>query len=197
MNYLSIIGAAAIGAVIAWFVIPDHTPHPPELPPIISLQPMAKLASLTVNYANVIKTEIPKKILNRWQIGATDALLVARGSCIIGTDLKLAKYDNPNPSNKTVELLLPMPSEISGGGVSHAKSEEGGSYIYLVSSKGLAPFSSNDKVAAVEAAYAKAEEEIKSSCKDKAAIDAAKNSAVLALRPTFDAVGWQANIHWY
>lgn len=184
-----------IGAITIWFAKPD-TPSPTQsLPPILSLQQMSSLATLKVSYANIIESAISKKLLDRYVIGATRALLVARGDCLIGTDLSHARYGNTNSSARTIDLLLPAPTMISSS-VSHAERKDGGSYFYAVNSTGIAIFTPDDKVSAVQAAYTFAQQDIESDCHRKEVIATAQKNTELALSPTFKTLGWEVRYQW-
>ncbi|NBU89129.1 MAG: YecA family protein [Betaproteobacteria bacterium] len=75
---------------------------------------MGSLTTLRVNYSNVI--EFAEKLTQdipwtQWELrlGGTTVLLIARGDCYLGTDLRSAKYEQVSAADKTATLSLPTP----------------------------------------------------------------------------------------
>lgn len=203
MNILSVVGAAAIGALLAWFFASgqDAAPPPsPPPPPIISLQEMGHLTSVNVSYANVIEFSRQKTLdipWTQWKIptGDTKVILVARGDCLVGTDLRLAKYENLDSQAKTVDVALSLPGTISSR-VSHVSKEEGGSYFYAVNARGMALLTPNDRTEAIEAALALAQKEIGQACGASGVLATAKKNTEAVLAPIFTALGWKVQVRW-
>src|SRR5205085_12083708 len=88
---LSLVGAAAIGVAATWLVAIRSRQPPPPVAPMISLEKMGHLASVKVNYADVIEfTENRTQDIpwTQWELhfGGTKVLLVARGDCTVATD---------------------------------------------------------------------------------------------------------------
>jgi hypothetical protein len=113
-NTLITLLLAALAALAAWKLKPEKE-QVPAAPPVVSVQEMGTLATLRVNYANVI--EFNERITQdipwtQWEFrfGGTSVLLIARGECLIGTDLQAAKYEQILPAAKTATLGLTMRS---------------------------------------------------------------------------------------
>ena len=101
-NILITLLLAALAALAAWKLKPEKE-QVPAAPPVVSVQEMGTLATLRVNYANVI--EFNERITQdipwtQWEFrfGGTSVLLIARGECLIGTDLQAAKYEQILPA---------------------------------------------------------------------------------------------------
>ena len=114
-NTLITLLLAALAALAAWKLKPEKE-QVPAAPPVVSVQEMGTLATLRVNYANVI--EFNERITQdipwtQWEFrfGGTSVLLIARGECLIGTDLQAAKYEQILPAAKTATLVLPSSSD--------------------------------------------------------------------------------------
>lgn len=162
---------------------------------------MGTLVSLKVNYANVIEfnkratQDIP---WTQWELrfGETRVLLVARGECLIGTDLKLAKYEQSTSGTKTATLVAPNPKVISARLNHDPKS--GGSYFYAASSTGLVALvpGSEEQTKATNSALQKGQSEIEASCAKPELLEAARKSAEAVLLPTISATGWKVAIVW-
>jgi len=175
---------------------------PEPQPALLSLEAMGHLASVKVNYAGVI--EFTEKITQgipwtQWelQLGGTRVLLVARGDCLIGTDLRLAKYQNTSEANRTSELVLPAPKPISAR-VNHEAREKGGSYFYSINGFGLEPLipGTENRSKAISSALAKAQQDIEASCSSPDVLATAKKNAEAVLKPAFGAVGWNVQVRW-
>ena len=195
-----IVLVASLSAVTAWQLKPDKAQAPPP-PPLVSVQEMGALVSLKVNYANVIEfnervtQDIP---WTQWELrfGGTRVLLVARGECLIGTDLKRAKYAESAIASKTATLLLPQPTVISAR-LNHDP-KTGGSFFYAMSSNGIVALvpGTEGQTKAMNAALQKGQAEIEASCARPALIEAARKSAEAVLLPTVSATGWKVAIIW-
>jgi len=199
---LSLGGAVAIGAAAMWWFGIKSKPEAPRGPPLLSLEAMGHLATVKVSYANVIEfTE--KRTQNipwtQWelQLGGTSVLLVARGDCLIGTDLRLAKYENTSGVNRTSVLVLAAPKAMSAR-VSHEPREKGGSYFYAINGIGLEPLipGSANRLKAISSALGKAQEEIESSCSSPDVLATARQNAEAVLKPAFSAIGWNVQVRW-
>ena len=197
---LVVVLVASLSAVAAWMLKPEKeqapTPHP-----LVSVQEMGTLVSLKVNYANVIEfnkratQDIP---WTQWELrfGETRLLLVARGECLIGTDLKLAKYEQSTTGTKTATLVVPNPKVISARLNHDPKS--GGSFFYAASSTGLVALvpGSEEQTKATNSALQKGQSEIEASCAKPELLEAARKSAEAVLLPTVSATGWKVAIVW-
>lgn len=207
-KFISIIGAVLLGATVMFFFgpkpekqLPPQSPLRPQ-PPLLSLQDMGYLATVKVNYANVI--EFSDKLTQDipwtdWEIrfGGTRVLLVARGDCLIGTDIRTAKYAETDEVKRTTALLLPAPKAISAR-VNHDLREKGGSYFYTMDSNGLAPLlqAKEQRTKAVDGALKRAQQEIEIACRGADLIANAKNNTEAILKPAFSALGWKVDIRW-
>jgi hypothetical protein len=199
---LSVIGAMAIGAAGMWLLRPNPPEPPPPSAPLISVQEMGHLASLKVNYSDVI--EFTQRLTQgipwtQWELrlGGTRVLLVARGDCLVGTDLRMARYENKNASAQSVVLVLSTPTLISAR-INHAPRDKGGSYFYSVTDTGLEPLipGSANREMAINSALARAQQEVERACNQPDIVAAAKKNAEDVLRPTLSATGWKVQITW-
>ena len=191
---------ASLSAVAAWKLKPEKEQAPPPAP-LVSVQEMGTLVSLKVNYANVIEfnkratQDIP---WTQWELrfGETRLLLVARGECLIGTDLKLAKYEQSTTGTKTATLVAPNPKVISARLNHDPKS--GGSYFYAASSTGLVALmpGSDEQTKLTNSALQKAQSDIEASCAKPELLETARKSAEAVLLPTISATGWKVAIVW-
>lgn len=191
---------ASLSAVAAWKLKPEKEQAPPPAP-LVSVQEMGTLVSLKVNYANVIEfnkratQDIP---WTQWELrfGETRLLLVARGECLIGTDLKLAKYEQSTTGTKTATLVAPNPKVISARLNHDPKS--GGSYFYAASSSGLVALlpGSDEQTKLTNSALQKAQSDIEASCAKPELLETARKSAEAVLLPTISATGWKVAIVW-
>ncbi len=191
---------ASLSALAAWQLKPETEALPPA-PALVSVQEMGALVSLKVNYANVIEfnervtQDIP---WTQWELrlGGTRVLLVARGECLIGTDLKLAKYEQSASAEKTATLVLPQPTVMSARLNHYANN--GGSYFYAVSSTGISALvpGSDGQTKAINSALQKGQRDVEASCAKPELIEAARTSAEAVLRPTVSATGWKVAVVW-
>ena len=197
---LFVVLVASLSAVAAWKLKPEKEQAPPP-PPLVSVQEMGTLVSLKVNYANVIEfnkratQDIP---WTQWELrfGETRLLLVARGECLIGTDLKLAKYEQSTTGTTTATLVAPNPKVISARLNHDPKS--GGSYFYAASSTGLVALmpGSDEQTKLTNSALQKAQSDIEASCAKPELLETARKSAEAVLLPTISATGWKVAIVW-
>lgn len=199
---LSLIGATALGvAGTSFFAAKSKVPES-TVAPLIALEKIGYLASLKVSYADVIEfTEKRARDIpwTQWDLrfGGTSVVLVARGDCTVGIDLRAAKYGNVNADERTLTVEMPEPRALVAR-VNHEAKDKGGSYFYAISNRGLEtviPDTSN-RIRAINNALALAETEIRRVCSHPEAIATAKRNAEDVLTPTFQAVGWKANFTW-
>jgi hypothetical protein len=191
---------AILAAVAAWQLKPEKELAPPA-PPLVTVQEMGTLATLKLGYANVIEfnerltQDIP---WTQWEFrfGGTRVLLVARGECLIGTDLQLAKYEQLSATNKTATLMLPSPKVLSAR-LNHDPNT-GGSYFYAINNDGIAALlpGTEGQTKAMNRALQKGQSDIEASCAKSDLIIAAKKSAEAVLQPTVSATGWKIKIIW-
>jgi len=199
-NTFVIVLVACLSAVAAWQLKPEKE-QVPSPPPLVSVQEMGTLVSLKVNYSNVIEfnervtQDIP---WTQWELrfGGTRVLLVARGECLIGTDLKLAKYEQSVAALKTATLVVPNPKVISAR-LNHDP-KQGGSYFYAMSSSGIVALvpGTEGQTKAMNSALQKGQSEIETSCAKPDLVEAARKSAEAVLLPTVSATGWKIAVVW-
>jgi hypothetical protein len=191
---------AALAAFAGWKLKPEKEP-PPISPPVVSVQEMGTLTTLRMNYSNVIEFNEPLARDIPWtqwelRLGGSKVLLVARGDCFLGTDLKLAKYEQINSVEKTAMLHLPAPKVLSARLNHDPKS--GGSYFYAITTSGVATLvpGTDGQRRAVNKALEKGQREIETACASPELIAAAKSSAESVLQPTVSATGWKIKTVW-
>lgn len=191
---------ASLAAFAAWKLKPEREQAPPA-PPVVSVQEMGMLTTLRVNYANVI--EFSERVTQdipwtQWELrfGGTRVLLIARGECLLGTDLQSAKYEQIQPIEKTATLSLPNPKVLSARLNHDAKN--GGSYFYTVTNSGVAALlpGTEGQTKAMNQALHKGQREIEATCANPEHIAAAKKSAEAVLQPTVSATGWKIKTVW-
>lgn len=199
-NKFFLVLIAALVAVAAWKLKPEKEQFPSH-PPLLSIQEMGTLVSLKVNYANVI--EFNKRVTRDipwtpWELGfgSSHILLIARGECLIGTDLKLAKYEQSDTAAKTATLSVPKPKVISAR-LNHDP-KTGGSSIYEASTSGLVALvpGTKEQSSAINLALQKGQSDIEASCAKPDVIEAARKSAETVLLPIVSANGWKVAIAW-
>ncbi|MGZ5857346.1 MAG: DUF4230 domain-containing protein [Burkholderiaceae bacterium] len=201
-KFLSTLGAIALGAGAMWLIgTKGEKLPPPSQPSLIDLEKMGHLVSVKVNYANVIEfseqktQDIP---WTQWELhfGGTRVLLVARGDCLVGTDIRLAKYVNTNEETRTVTLALPSPQPISAR-VSHESREKGGSYFYKLDDSGIAPLiDSASRTKAIDGALKMAQADVDKACRSTDVLSTAKKNTEAVLIPAFSAIGWKVQFKW-
>jgi hypothetical protein len=162
---------------------------------------MGTLATLKVNYANVIEfndritQDIP---WTQWELrfGGTRVLLLARGECLIGPDLKTAKYEQLSPANKTATLILPSPKVITAR-LNHDP-KTGGSSFYTVDNNGIAALipGTDNQTKTMNRALQKGQSEIEAACSRPEQMISARKSAEAVLQPVVSTTGWKINIVW-
>ncbi|WP_395700202.1 DUF4230 domain-containing protein [Aquabacterium sp.] len=190
---------AALSAVVAWKIKPEELPA--SAPPVLSVQEMGTLTTLRVNYSNVI--EFNQQLTQgipwvNWQfsLGGTRVLLIARGECLLGTDLNLAKYEQTVQVSKTATLSLPIPKVLSAR-LNHDP-KAGGSYFYQVDTNGITALMPGTarQTNAMNQALQKGQGDIEAACGAPELLAAAKRSAESVLRPVVSATGWKIRIAW-
>lgn len=197
----SLVGAVALGAMSVWFFAPRAKDEPPQAP-LISLEKMGHLVAVKMNYSDVIEfTEKRTQDIpwTQWELrlGGTKVLLVAKGDCTVGTDLRLAKYTEINREAHTLTLVMQAPQPIVAR-VNHAPRERGGSYFYAITSEGLEPLipDSSNRTRAVDNALARAQQEIEKACREPGVLATARTNTEALLAPTFQALGWTPTFTW-
>ena len=199
---LTIIGAIALGALgMRLFDAKSPSESLPQ-PALISLEGMGHLVSVKVNYANVI--EFTENITQgipwtQWELrfGGTRVLLVARGDCLVSTDIRLARYEEINEAARTATVVLPMPGPVSAR-VNHDSREKGGSYFYAVNGTGLEPLipGSANRTRAIDIALKRAQQDLEQACRGAEVLATARRNTEAVLKSTLLAIGWKVQVRW-
>jgi hypothetical protein len=199
-NTLITLLLAALAAVTAWKLKPEKE-QVPAAPPVVSVQEMGTLATLKVNYANVIEfndritQDIP---WTQWELrlGGTRVLLIARGECLIGPDLQAAKYEQLSPADKTATLILPSPKVITAR-LNHDP-KTGGSSFYTVDNNGIAALipGTDNQTKAMNRALQMGQSDLEAACSRPEQAISARKSAEAVLQPVVSATGWKITIVW-
>jgi hypothetical protein len=163
---------------------------------------MGNLVTVKVHYANVLESveKIARDIpMTPWELrlGGTKVILVARGDCLVGTDIRLAKYQEVKYDLRFAALVLPEPNTISAR-VNHDSREKGGSYFYAVTGTGLEPIipGSYNRTKAIDTALAAAQNDIANICSSPDVIATARKNTAAILVSTFSSIGWKVDIRW-
>ncbi|RYF65881.1 MAG: DUF4230 domain-containing protein [Comamonadaceae bacterium] len=163
---------------------------------------MGHLVSVKVRYANVIEftQQITQGIpWTQWELklGGTQVLLVARGDCLVGADMRKARYEAVDPAARTAVLLLPPPTTLSAR-INHSPRDQGGSYFYAVQGTGielLIPGSAN-RTQAIDTALQRAQQDVERTCLASSTVVTAKENAEAVLKPLFAVTGWAVQVRW-
>ena len=199
-NILITLLVAAFAVTVTWKIKPEKE-QPPAAPPVVSVQQMGTLATLKVNYANVI--EFDQRVTQdipwtQWEFrfGETRVLLIARGECLIGTDLQSAKYEHLSTETKTATLILPSPKVFSAR-LNHDP-KTGGSVFYMVDNKGITSLipGTDSQTKAMNRALQKGQSDIEAACAKPDLLIAAQKNAETVLQPVVSATGWKISIVW-
>jgi hypothetical protein len=200
--FLSILGAITLGVFGMWFLGPRSNNILPSQSPLIELEKMGDLATVKINYSDVIEftekrtQEIP---WTRWELslGGTKVLLVAKGDCVVATNFKLAKYVNIDQKNHTLSLTLQQPKSLSAR-INHDSREKGGSYFYAINNQGLEvinPDSSN-RIDAINNGLKFAQAQVERVCTRPEVVATARKNTEELLSSTFKVLGWKAKFLW-
>lgn len=199
---LIVLGAFIIGALMMWLLVTKPTQKENAQFPMIALEKMGHLVSVKVNYSDVIEFTEKRNFYIPWtqlelRLGGNKVLLIAKGDCMIGTDLRYAKYLNTNTELRTVDVHLKIPKAIYAR-INHDSKQNGGSYLYEISSYGIEPIipNSSNRIKAINNVYRFAEKEIKRTCNQVETINSAKINTEKVLSQTFIALGWKAKFIW-
>ncbi|CAN7443549.1 DUF4230 domain-containing protein [Acidovorax sp. Leaf78] len=199
------IAGTALGMVLGglglWAVL--HRPAAPPPPPaLLTLEDMGHLVSVKVRYANVIEftQQITQGIpWTQWELklGGTQVLLVARGDCLVGADMRQARYEAVDAAARTAVLRLPVPATLSAR-VDHGPRDQGGSYFYAVQGTGIEPLipGSAHRTQAIDTALQRAQQDVERTCQASSTVATAKENAEAVLKPLFAATGWTVQVRW-
>ena len=199
---LSLLGALALGAGLAWLFGAGSRKAEPPMAPVVSLEKMGQLVSLKMNYADVVEFTENRALDIPWsqwelQLGGTKVLLVARGDCTIATDLRAAKFQDVDAKARTLTVVLPAPKPLQAR-INHAPREKGGSYFYAITNLGLEPIipDSSNRTQAINHALAWAQKGVERACQQPAILATARQNAETVLRATYQATGWTPAFVW-
>ncbi len=191
----------ALGGLGLWAVLRQPA-TPPSPPALLALEDMGHLVSVKVRYANVIEftQQITQGIpWTQWELklGGTQVLLVARGDCLVGADMRQARYEAVDAAARTVVLLLPAPATLSAR-VNHGPRDQGGSYFYAVQGTGIEPLipGSANRTQAIDTALQRAQQDVERTCQASSTMATAKENAEAVLKPLFAATGWAVQVRW-
>lgn len=200
--HLPILLVAVVAAVITFVLIKRPVEEAPAPPPLVSLEKMGHLVSLRMNYADVIEFTQPNAVdipWSQWEVrlGSTRVLLVARGDCIVATDLRLARYEDIDNAARTLTVVLPAPSPLQAR-INHEPRAKGGSYFYAVTDQGLQAFipSAQTRTTAMNNVLATAQKAVQTACSQPAVLTTAKDNAATVMQATLLATGWTPNVVW-
>jgi len=196
----ALLGAALAGGGLWWALRQPAAPVPP--PALLTLEDMGHLVSVKVRYANVIEftQQITQGIpWTQWELklGGTQVLLVARGDCLVGADMRQARYEAVDAAARTAVLLLPAPIALSAR-VNHGPRDQGGSYFYAVQGTGIEPLipGSANRTQAIDTALQRAQQDVERTCQASNTVATAKENAEAVLKPLFAATGWTVQVRW-
>ncbi|WP_298213563.1 DUF4230 domain-containing protein [Acidovorax sp.] len=192
---------ATLGAAGLWVALHQPAPSPPP-PALLALEGMGHLVSVKVRYANVIEftQQLTQGIpWTQWELrlGGTQVLLVAKGDCLVGSDMRQARYEAVDPAARTATLLLPPPAVVSAR-VHHGPRDQGGSYFYAVQGTGIEPLipGSANRTQAIDTALQRAQQDMERACQSASTLATAKENAEAVLKPLFAATGWAVQVRW-
>lgn len=192
---------AGTGMTAMWYMRAEPLKAEPSSAPVISLEKMAHLVSLKVNYSDVVEFSEKRAIdlpMNREiPLGSVKVLLVARGDCTIATNLAAAKYQNVETATKLLTVVLPTPEALQVR-INHAPRDKGGSYFYSISSDGIEAFvpDSDKRTKAATNALANAQRTLERACMAPPNVLSARQNAENVLRAMYVAAGWTPTFVW-
>lgn len=208
-DFAALVGAVS-AALFAQAVLPQLQPQVPaptqasrsvKLKPLESLENMGELVSLHIHRTDIVEfstsgtpdTQAADDALN----DQTPAMLVARGECVLATDMHAVRIDASLLDRHALHLHLKTPQLLSAR-INRAPRERGGSYIYTLARNGgehFVPWSDKQEHA-TDLAYAKAQNELEAACKTPETISEAERNAEDTLRSMLSAQQLQAEFSW-
>lgn len=192
----------AVLLVTTFWKVHEENEQKAQAPAILKVQELGNLVSLNISYSNIIdiKDRITQDIpLTNWELvfGSTRVLLLAKGNCLIGTDLKQAHYAHSDADKRTVDLILPQPKVLSAR-LDHSGGRNG-SYFYAVDHSGISKMIADTQrqTELMNKALGVAQKDIESQCAGAGYIQSAEKSAETMLAPLIThASDWRVNILW-
>jgi hypothetical protein len=198
--WIASIVAALLAGVGATLVLrPAGEPRPRSL---LSLEKMGHLASIKVNVADVVEFTESRTFnipWTAWEVpyAGTTVLLIVKGDCLVGTDLRAGRYESVDREGRTVTLVLPPPDLLQAR-VNHGPAEQDGSRLYSVSNRGieaLIPGNAN-RMKAIDAAMRIAQSKVEEAGRATDVMNAARENAEALLKSSFSAIGWTLTVEW-
>jgi len=163
---------------------------------------MGQLVALKVNYADVVEFSEDRNLgipWSQWKVSyrGTRVLLIAKGDCLVATDLRSASYEAVDRVNSRVTVILSALITLQAR-LNHVPPPQGGSRLYAMSNKGIEAIIPGDttRTKAIDSAMALAQKKVEEACSAPDVVAAAKVSAENILRGSFSAIGWDASIKW-
>ncbi len=195
---LVIVAAVALGAATTFLARPTSK----SPPPIHAIDEMGHLVSIRVNVADVVEFTEERSLGIPWtswhlMYGGTKVLLIVKGDCLVGTDLRAAKYEAVDTVGRNVTVILPAPTVLQAR-VNHDSPENGGSRLYALSNQGIEAIIPGDsnRTRAIDGAMRVAQERVERAGRDAEVTRSAKQAAEAVVKAVFSATDWTAHIKW-
>jgi hypothetical protein len=155
-------------------------------PTIEQVQQLSELVTLKVDVADIRVTEV------KGYLGGSKAAILVKGDVRLGVDLKQAKFQAIDQSNKTAVLILPEP-QVSSPRLDHARTR-----LFASKDEGLWQIVPGDsaQTAVLNKAYREAQEVVAGAAQDHGLVEQAKKQAEKVLTTFFDAMGWKVAVRW-
>jgi hypothetical protein len=201
---LNLLVAALIGAALAFAALNFSSRSKSEVAPpeVQVLQRMGHLVSLRVNVSDIIEFTQDRTFgipWTSWQFpyAGTKVILIARGDCLLATDMRKAKYESVDQAKRKLTIVLPRPTVLQAR-LNHDSPEHGGTRLYALSNQGieaLIPGGSN-RTKAIEGAMKLGQQLIEQAGSSEDAVKTAKDAAEAVVKASYTALGWSADIRW-
>jgi hypothetical protein len=195
---VSAVAAVALGAAGGAYF--GRRTEPP--PSMLALEKMGRLVSVKVNVADVVEFTQDRTFgipWSSWQVSyaGTKVLLIAKGDCLVATDLQSGRYEAVDAARRSATLVMAAPAVLQAR-VNHAPPEQGGSRLYAISNQGIeAIIPGNDsRGRAIEGAMRLAQARIEEAGRSPDVQRAARENAELVLKSAFGALGWTVTVRW-
>ena len=201
-SWLGLIFLAVFVGLIGVGLREKLAPSTPPSPPLMKLEEMGHLVSVRIRSADVIEISESRSFDIPWAMwefryAGTRVLLIAKGDCLIATDLRAAKYESIDEANRSVTVVL-QPPKVLQARVNHAPPEQGGSRFYAISNLGIEAIlpGSASRTKAINSALRLAQENVERTGRDAESLRLAKANAEEVLRGTLSALGWKVKFDW-
>jgi hypothetical protein len=201
---LNLLVAALLGAtaaVVAFHVLPREETEvaPPE---IQTLQRMGHLVSLRVNVSDIVEFTQDRTLgipWTSWQFpyAGTKVILIARGDCLLATDMRQAKYESVDRATRRLTAILPLPTVLEAR-LNHDSPERGGSRLYALTNQGIEALipGQGNRTKAIEGAMKLGQQVVERAGSNPETMRAAKQAAEAVVKASYTALGWNADIKW-